>query len=144
MLRKYNYVQKRILDKILISLTLRISQPKVDLSYKSVNDYENSINYNSCISEGGACGYQCGYRNHAQKDRRILDCVYLKGDEYIIKRKNKSLAALIPVAKLIALNEAANSFLLQFMEKQGAELTVYEMNRLLEEAKADVRKKPLK
>jgi hypothetical protein len=76
-----------------------------------------------------------------KKMGEILDCVYLKGDEYIIKRKNKSLAALIPVSKLIALNEAANSFLLEFMEKQGADISVKEMNELLDEAKSDIRKK---
>lgn len=79
-----------------------------------------------------------------KKMGEILDCVYLRGDEYIIKRKNKPLAALIPVSKLIALTEAANSFLLDFMEKQGAEISAKEMQLILEEAKENVRKKSSK
>lgn len=79
-----------------------------------------------------------------KKMGEILDCVYLRGDEYIIKRKNKPLAALIPVSKLIAMTEAANSFLLDFMEKQEAEISTEEMQLLLEEAKGNVRKKSRK
>ena len=75
-----------------------------------------------------------------KKMGEILDCVYLRGDEYIIKRKNKPLAALIPVSKLIAMTEAANSFLLDFMEKQDAKISAKEMQLLLEEAKVKVRK----
>lgn len=79
-----------------------------------------------------------------KKMGEILDCVYLRGDEYIIKRKNKELAALIPVSKLIALTNAANSYLLEFMEKQEAELSAKEMQILLEEAKVHARKKSAK
>lgn len=79
-----------------------------------------------------------------KKMGEILDCVYLRGDEYIIKRKNKPLAALIPVAKLVALTEAANGFLLEFMEKQDAKISVRDMNILLDEAKSNVRRKPIK
>ena len=79
-----------------------------------------------------------------KKMGEILDCVYLRGDEYIIKRKNKELAALIPVSKLIALTDAANSYLLEFMERQEAELSAKEMQVLLEEAKVHARKKSAK
>lgn len=79
-----------------------------------------------------------------KKMGEILDCVYLRGDEFIIKRKNKSLAALIPVAKLAALTEAAKSFLIEFMEKQKTEISVRQMNKLVEEAKSSVRRKPTK
>ena len=79
-----------------------------------------------------------------KKMGEILDCVYLRGDEYIIKRKDKQLAALIPVSKLIAMTEAANSFLIEFMEKQEAEISAKEMQGLVEEAKIHVRKKSAK
>ncbi len=76
-----------------------------------------------------------------KKMGEILDCVYLRGDEYIIERKNKPLAALIPISKLLALTEAANSFLIEFMEKQATDLTTKELNSLIEDTKIHVRQK---
>lgn len=82
-----------------------------------------------------------GTETMRKKMGEILDCVNLRGDEYIIERKNKPLAALIPVSKLIALTEAANNFLLEFMERQETKISTNEMNKLLEEAKTNIRKK---
>ncbi len=70
----------------------------------------------------------------------ILDCVNLRGDEFIISRKNKEIAALIPVQKLHAFTASAKRFLLELMDKQGGSISAKEMNDIIEEAKNQVRK----
>jgi hypothetical protein len=57
---------------------------------------------------------------------------------------SQRLTINLPVAKLAALTEAAKSFLIEFMEKQETEISVREINKLVEEAKSSVRRKPTK
>jgi antitoxin (DNA-binding transcriptional repressor) of toxin-antitoxin stability system len=73
---------------------------------------------------------------------RILDCVNLRGDEFIIERKHKPLAALVPVAKLEALSRFAKSFALEMIS--GPDTTIQddeEIDFLANEAKHKSRKK---
>ncbi len=75
-----------------------------------------------------------------KKMGEILDCVYLRGDEFIISRKSKALAALIPVQKLNALNSAAKRYLLEYMNEQKGKISAKEMNKIIDEAKNKIRK----
>lgn len=76
----------------------------------------------------------------------ILDCVNLRGDEFIIERKHKPLAALIPVSKLEALSKMAKEFVLgtiaaqdSYEEQEDEEQE--EIDLLANEAKHQTRKK---
>lgn len=69
-----------------------------------------------------------------KKMGEVLDCVNLRGDEFVIKRKNRSLAALVPLRKLEALNQAARNFLLDFTYGQE-ELSEDEADLISNEAK---------
>ncbi len=79
-----------------------------------------------------------------KKMGEILDCVYLRGDEFIISRKNKPLAVLIPLQKFKLLTLAAKHYLLDFLKNQEQQmedpLTDTELNVLIEESKENVRK----
>ena len=47
----------------------------------------------------GADAIHIGTDEMRRKMGKVLDCVYLRGDEFLIERKNKPLAVLIPVEK---------------------------------------------
>lgn len=47
-----------------------------------------------------------------KKMGELLDAVHFRGDEYIIERKDKKLAALIPIDKYNALTKLARQLLL--------------------------------
>lgn len=69
----------------------------------------------------------------------ILDCVYLRGDEFIIERKQKPLAALVPVVKLEFLNKMAKNTIIDMItgpEAKDPEI----IDRLANEAKHESRK----
>ncbi len=65
----------------------------------------------------------------------ILDCVKLRGDEFLIERKNKPMAVLIPIQKHEALQKMAREFITQTLLTAGKELTDEEAMELANEAK---------
>ena len=48
----------------------------------------------------------------------VLDCVNLRGDEYIIERKSKALAALIPIEKYNSLSKLAKENALELLSEK--------------------------
>jgi antitoxin (DNA-binding transcriptional repressor) of toxin-antitoxin stability system len=77
-----------------------------------------------------------------KKMGEILDCVNLRGDEFIIERKNKPIAGLIPMQKMISLQALAKNFLLDFLnENEALDLSDEEVAKLSDEAKHHVRSK---
>lgn len=82
-----------------------------------------------------------GTKDMREKMGEILDCVNLRGDEFIIERKQKALAALIPIRKFEAIYNAAKKFFFEFIEKQRNKMSEKELAELLDEAKAATRKK---
>ena len=83
-----------------------------------------------------------------KKMGEILDCVNLKGDEFVIERKNKPIAALIPLPKLEALKNLAQSYLVETMESltksKSNKLSDEEIDALANEAKHESRVKAKK
>lgn len=65
----------------------------------------------------------------------ILDCVNLRGDEFIIERKHKPIAALIPLPKLRALTKMAKSFVLEVLSGNNHEASQEEIDVLANQAK---------
>ena len=65
----------------------------------------------------------------------ILDHVALRHDEYIIERKGRPLAAVIPVTKLAQLEVAARTHVLEMLGRQQSDLTDEEAMQLANEAK---------
>ena len=75
----------------------------------------------------------------------MLNRVLFKHDEFIIERGGKPMAAVIPVAKLEQLREAARRHLAQLLEKNRAgstRLTAARAAALADEAKHRSRKRP--
>lgn len=71
----------------------------------------------------------------------ILDCVNLRGDEFIIERKHKPIAALIPLPKLRALTKMAKNYVLELLSGENLEASQEEIDSLANEAKHLSRKK---
>ncbi len=71
----------------------------------------------------------------------ILDRVALRHDQFIIERKGKPMAAMVPVSKLEQMQEAAGMHLLEALKKQPGRLSSQEADRLADEAKHKTRKK---
>lgn len=70
-----------------------------------------------------------------------LNRVALRHDQFIIERKGQELAALVPVEKLRAIEEAARKELLEMLRKSGTlEISEEEADRLADEAKHATRK----
>lgn len=69
----------------------------------------------------------------------ILDHVALRHDEFIIERKGKPLAAVIPVTKLAQLEVAARSHVLEVLGRQQSDLTDEDAMDLANEAKHKTR-----
>jgi antitoxin (DNA-binding transcriptional repressor) of toxin-antitoxin stability system len=65
-------------------------------------------------------------------------------DQFIIERKGKPLAALVPVEKLEQMDRAARFLLLEILERQkaAASLSQVEAERLADEAKHRQRRAP--
>lgn len=71
----------------------------------------------------------------------ILNRVALRHDEFVIERKGKPLAALVPVVRLDQIRRFARRHALQFLEQQrGAALSDEQAMNLALEAQAWARK----
>ena len=70
-----------------------------------------------------------------------LNRVALRHDEFIIERKGKPLAAMVPVEKLEALEGFARKRLLEILESRPGGLSEREADRLANEAKHRTRPK---
>lgn len=71
----------------------------------------------------------------------ILNHVALRHDEYVIERKGKPLAALVPVDRLQRMEEAARVHLLSVLDACASNLSVSEADSLALEAQRAVRRK---
>ena len=65
----------------------------------------------------------------------ILDCVNLRGDEFLIERKQKPLAVLIPVQKHKLINKIIREFLSQSLAGENKNLSQEEADRIADEGK---------
>jgi prevent-host-death family protein len=66
----------------------------------------------------------------------LLNRVALRHDQFVIARKGRPLAALVPVEKLARMERLVRGRLLELMERQrGASLTEAEADRLADQAK---------
>lgn len=81
-----------------------------------------------------------GTRDMRQNLGEILDCVRLRGDEFIIERKDEEIAALISVSKLRAIVKGARKFIQDFVDQQEGQVSEEDANHLIEEAKRKTRK----
>lgn len=73
----------------------------------------------------------------------ILDRVHLRQDQFVIARKGKPLAALVPVEMLDRLQRAARLHLLEAVEHGGrGKASQSEADVLADEAKHATRSKP--
>ena len=72
----------------------------------------------------------------------LLNRVDLRHDQFIIERKGKPLAALVPVEKLEQMDRAARLHLLEVLERQKevSSLSQSEADQLADEAKHRQRK----
>lgn len=72
-----------------------------------------------------------------QKLGDLLNRVDLRHDQFIIERKGKPLAALVPVEKLEQMDRAARLHILDVLEKQmgASSLSQSEADQLADEAK---------
>ena len=70
----------------------------------------------------------------------ILNRVALRQDEYLIERKGKPLAAMVPVEKMQAMRKAAALRLLAFLKRPHSSLSATEADSLANEAKHRTRK----
>lgn len=74
----------------------------------------------------------------------LLNRVELRHDQFIIERKGKPLAALVPIQKLEQIEQAARLNLLELLEKQkrrAVQVTQEEADSIANEAKHRQRKK---
>ena len=71
----------------------------------------------------------------------ILNRVALRNDQFIIERKGKALAAIVPVERLEQMQQAARLHLLRILERQSGQLTEAEADRIADEAKHRTRKR---
>ncbi len=79
-----------------------------------------------------------------KKMGEILDCVNLRGDEFIIERKNKPIAGLIPVQKMLSLQAMARSYLLDFLDTSATHISDEEVEKIADQAKHRTRKQQKK
>jgi prevent-host-death family protein len=75
-----------------------------------------------------------------QKLGDILNRVALRHDQFIIERKGKPLAAMVPVAQLEQMQRAARLHLLRVLEQEPGKLSAEEADHLANEAKHQTRK----
>ena len=71
----------------------------------------------------------------------ILNRVALRSDQFIIERKGKPMAAMVPVARLEQMERASRLQLLQVLERQPGALSQAEADRIAIEAKHRTRKR---
>ena len=70
----------------------------------------------------------------------ILNRVALRNDQFIIERKGKPLAAVVPVARLEQMRRAARMHLLKVLERQEGKVSEAQAERIADEAKHRTRK----
>jgi prevent-host-death family protein len=70
----------------------------------------------------------------------ILNRVALRNDQFIIERKGKPLAAVVPIERLEQMGRAARMHLLQVLERQQGKASEAEAERVADEAKHRTRK----
>jgi len=75
-----------------------------------------------------------------QKLGDILNRVALRHDQFIIERKGKPLAAVVPVAQLEQMQRAARLHLLRVLEQEPGKLSAEEGDQLANEEKHRTRK----
>ncbi|MGH7571426.1 MAG: type II toxin-antitoxin system Phd/YefM family antitoxin [Gemmatimonadota bacterium] len=70
----------------------------------------------------------------------MLNRVALRSDEYIIERRGKPLAALVPVERIEQMRRLARTEILEFLDRRrGRDLTEEEAQVLADEAKHETR-----
>ncbi len=78
----------------------------------------------------------------------LLNRVALRHDEFVIERKGKALAALVPVERLEQMRRAARQGIRDFLERQkqgpGSKLSEKEAMQVALEAQRDARKERLR
>jgi prevent-host-death family protein len=79
-----------------------------------------------------------------QKLGDMLNRVALRHDQFIIERKGKPLAALIPVEQLEQMQRAARLHILSVLEQQSGDLSQKEADQIANEAKHQTRKRSRK
>jgi prevent-host-death family protein len=82
-----------------------------------------------------------GTKEIRQRLGEILDRVALRNDQYVIERKGKPLAVLMPVEKAEALERAARLHLLEFLDRAKGAGTEEQIARLADTAKHKTRPK---
>ena len=70
----------------------------------------------------------------------ILSRVALRNDQFIIERKGKPLAAVVPVERLEQMKRAARMHLLHVLKRQEGKPTEAQAERIANEAKHRTRK----
>ncbi|MGH2397813.1 MAG: type II toxin-antitoxin system prevent-host-death family antitoxin [Nitrospiraceae bacterium] len=71
----------------------------------------------------------------------ILNRVALRSDQFIIERKGKPMAAVVPVERLEQMERAARLQLLQVLGRQPGALSQAEADRIATEAKHRTRRR---
>lgn len=72
----------------------------------------------------------------------LLDRVALRNDQFVIERRGKALAALVPAGELAKLDLLARRYVLDVLVRQrGGRLTQAEADRLADGAKHRTRKR---
>jgi prevent-host-death family protein len=69
----------------------------------------------------------------------VLDRVALRHDEFVISRKGRPMAAIVPIEKLDRLLRAASAHLLEALERPAEAVSQDEADRLADEAKHSTR-----
>ena len=75
-----------------------------------------------------------------QKLGEILDRVALRHDQYVVERKGKPLAVLMPVEKAEAMAKAARLHLLELLTRPAASGPAVDADKLADAAKHESRK----
>jgi PHD/YefM family antitoxin component YafN of YafNO toxin-antitoxin module len=70
----------------------------------------------------------------------ILNRVALRNDQFIIERKGKPLAAMVPVERLGQMQQAARLHILSVLERQPGALSQADADRIATEAKHRTRR----
>ncbi len=98
--------------------------------------------YNSCSIRRSSMKETVTTIEVRQKLGDLLNRVDLRHDQFIIERKGKPLAALVPVEKLDQMDRAARLHILEILERQRglASLSQAEADQLADEAKHRQRK----
>jgi PHD/YefM family antitoxin component YafN of YafNO toxin-antitoxin module len=71
----------------------------------------------------------------------ILNRVALRNDQFIIERKGKPLAAMVPVERLGQMQQAARLHILRILERQPGALSQADADRIATEAKHRTRRR---